>query len=380
MFISFNRTKPFKMMFVLLIAISLTLSFFACAPKDDLVEEEAEIAKNIILLIGDGMGFEQINATRIYNDNEPLIMETLPYQGAVTTNAYIKELPTDSAAAGTALATGNKVIHFSVAMLGERALKSITEYSMDAGKKTGIISTKDITDATPAAFSSHAPNRSNEDIIIEGQINSNIDLFMGQGKSIYDPHAERLISKGYSYLNTKAELESCDSQKIFAMFDSVTPDSEHSLAFLAQKALDTFSQNNDNGFFLMVEGSKIDSKCHSNDMDGMLAEINAFDEAVNTALNFASADENTLIIVVADHETGDLVLPASTTKEDLDDELFHSSAHTSKKVPYFAYGPTAKDFLPEIENTDIFVYMMSAFGLEITEPCQTEYYVFPSAA
>ena len=115
-------------------------------------------------------------------------------------------------------------------------------------------------------------------------------------------------------------------------------------------------------------------------MDGLLAETNAFDEAVDTALNFAVADKNTLVIVVADHETGDLILPASAAKEDLSDELFHTDGHTSKKVPYFAYGPTAGSFLPEIENTDIFVYMMAAFGLEITAPCQTGYLDFSSAA
>ncbi len=374
-----------KTIFILLIAASFVYSLCACTPQADGQrevggKENAAAAKNIILLIGDGMGFEQIEAGRIYNDKKPFAMDGMPYQGSVITNAYIKEIPTDSAAAATALATGNKVVHYSVAMRDGIPLKSITEYSMDAGKKTGIVATKDITDATPAAFSSHAPSRSNEEEIMTCQINSNIDLFMGQGKSKFDPYAGLLTSKGYTYVNTKAELEACDAAKIFATFDFISPQSEHSLSYLTRKAIDILSKENEKGFFLMVEGSKIDSACHANNLEEMIAELNAFDQAAAVALDFAVEDKNTLVIVVADHETGDLILPPDAGKQDLNNQLFHTGAHTSKKVPYFAYGPTADSFSQEIENTEIFVHMMSAFCFEITESRETGYLNLSPAA
>jgi len=344
--------------------ISLIILSFSIIPLYGCNEgEETQEVKNIILLIGDGMGVNHIESTKIYQEISELNMETLPYDGLVNTTS-LGGLVTDSAAAGTAMATGQKVVNANISWYNGNNLKTFTEYSIENNKKTGIVTTKPLYDATPAAFSSHTMLRTDEIGIRNQQIESGIDVFLGEGKEKYDALSEQIAIKGYDYITTEEQLNGTINRKIFGAFESLTPTGSLTLAELSDKAIETLNENNTEGFFLMIEGGKIDSMSHSNDFDAMTEELKAFDLAVKVALDFAKEDGNTMVIVTADHETGDLILPDNPTKENLNDDCYNSTGHTAKKVKYFAYGGISDTIGKEIENTDIFVILMKAFKIE----------------
>lgn len=356
--------KVVSLKFIITILIILAICIIPLSGCTDSNYIEPAIVKNVILLIGDGMGPTHIEATKIYTDIDTLNMETLPYRGEVSTNSLSFLIPTDSAASGSAMATGQKYSNYSLSHKDGHDIKSVTEYAMENGKKTGIVVTKPLTDATPAAFSVHTSSRYNSDIATK-QMNCGIDVMIGEGRDIYDSNATSLEEKGYDYLNTKAELDATESNKIFGIFDSLTPECDSSLAYLSDKAIKTLNKNNDKGFFLMIEGSKIDSMSHDNNFSAMTEELVAFDEAVKVAMDFAKEDKNTMVIVTADHETGDLRLPEYPTHDNLINDCYHSGGHTNKNVLYFSYGGFSPEMPDAIENTDIFVYIMSSMNIAI---------------
>ena len=329
------------------------MPFCGCA------KEKAPV-KNVILLIGDGMGQNHVEGTKIYCGINSLNMESCPYRGLVNTTSKDGVI-TDSAAAATAMATGIKVYNSAISKHEGNDLKTVTEYAIENNKSTGIAVTKALNDATPAAFSSHSFFRYDKKNISMQQVNSGIDILMGENDENYTSLMQDISNNGYQYIDSKEDFNDIKSSKIFALFDSLTPDKEPSLAYMTEKAISALDRDNKDGFFLMVEGSKIDSRSHSNDFEGMTKELTAFDQAVKAALDFAEKDGNTLVIVTADHETGNLILPDNPTKESLNNSCFKSGDHTANKVYYFAYGTTADAIPEEIENTDIFHIIMSAF-------------------
>lgn len=303
--------------------------------------------KSAILFIGDGMGVAHITAARIYSGgcDGRLAMESLPFTGFCRTHSS-SDYVTDSAAAGTALASGVKT-HNGVLGLSDltidptgemRPLQKITDLLLAAGKSVGVITTTDITNATPAAFYANVVDRW-EMAEIANQIDgSGLTLLMGGGRAMFHPSSwqdpenglsgqsidERdlqgeLTTGGWTFVNSRQELAQVDPAqeglKLIATFqyshmnyELDRPNDvlgEPSLAEMTQFAIDVLSRDPD-GYFLMVEGGLIDQASHTNDARHAIEEVLAMDQAIVVGLD--AIDSETLLVVTADHETGGLAL------------------------------------------------------------------------
>ena len=312
--------------------------------------------KNVILMIGDGMGPEHVEAGRAYAGEGGLFMENeAVFRGEVTTNSLTSGGPTDSAAAATALSTGHKTDNGAVAQYRGQDLKTNMEYAAERGLATGVIASEGVKGATPAAFSSHAADRDDVVTITEGQIASGIDLFLGGAASSYAVFRDRIAAGGYTYAGSTDELDPA-ADKLWGAFEELYTDEEGTadsptLAELSLFAIDFLSQKSDEGFFLVIEESHIDKCSHSNDMNGMLRHLKAYDEAIKAVVTAARETEDTLVIATADHETGGLVYDGETADE-LGDDMFTTGSHTETNVPYFVY-TDIPEAAPVIDNTEI---------------------------
>jgi alkaline phosphatase len=320
------------------------------------------------------MGLAQV-AAAMYQTKLPFGLESFPIIGFQKTYSA-NNLVTDSAAAGTALASGKKTKNNVLGLDkdGERC-KTILEEAVEAGLATGMVVTSSIQHATPAAFVAHQPARNlYEDITID-ILNSGIDFFIGGGKQHFDRREKderdiinELKQNGYNvydYFNHDLEKVVADTLKKFAFF---THDKEPLAAILGRNylpkatkmAVNYLNHRSKKGFFLMVEGSQIDWTCHSNKTESLYAEMEDFDKTVKQVLKFALRDGETLVIVTADHETGGLGLNGGTANTL--DPKFTTNGHTAVMVPVFAYGPGASLFRGIYENTEIYQKMHEAFG------------------
>jgi len=413
--------------YVLLLSLAIVAFIVPSGMAED-TANRSETAKNVILLIGDGMGFPQLTLARIEKAGEnpseygsvELFMDRMDASGYVSThsaNSFI----TDSAPAATAIATGKKtnngvIGQDATAVQGEKAGKNLTtilELAEKAGLSTGLITTTRITHATPAAFYAHVDNRDNESEIADQLLMSNVDVIFGGGQQYFigknqtDPSGRagkrtdnrnllrEFEQQGYIVaFNGSAfrNIDSSNTKQILGLFDSShmlyeldkksLPDEEPSLADMTGKAISILSKN-PKGFFLMIEGGRIDHAGHERNLSRIVADTLAFDEAVNASLNFASHDGQTLVIVTADHECGGLVLQPENLEEYENgsiDPIFASgttrtsgprydfitemeeATHTAVDVPIMASGPGAeKVSCGKIDNTHIFQIMKEAF-------------------
>jgi alkaline phosphatase len=267
-----------------------------------------------------------------YLEGRELYMMQLPYTGYAITYSADSNV-TDSAAAGTALASGYKTNNGFIGMLPEgEVVPTIAEVLAEQGYKTGVIATSRITHATPAAYYGHSNDRDAEQVLAEQLVNSNLTVALGGGWNYFDPtrRADRkdLISvakgNGFDYITTKQELMAYSGEKVLGLFasshmNSVTErtPAEPLLPEMTAKAIEILSKD-DAPFFLMVEGSQIDWEGHDNDVFGIWKETVEFDEAVKVALDFAKENPDTLVVVTADHETGGLGLSTGGYTMDLE--------------------------------------------------------------
>jgi alkaline phosphatase len=283
----------------------------------------AGYTKNVILLIGDGMGINHVLLTSFIEERE-LHMMKAPYFGSATTYSANSNV-TDSAAAGTSLSTGFKTNNGMISILPDGTIvPTIVEIAAKYGVKTGIVSTCRVTHATPASFYGHVEDRDYENELAEQLVNSPLDVVLGGGWRHFVPtggsrtDGKDLITfaraKGFDYITTKSELMNYEGDKLLGLFssshlDAVTERSGEQplLPEMTEKALEVLSKDGD-PFFLMVEGSQIDWEAHGNDVYGVWKETVEFDNAVKVALDFAEKHPDTLIVVTADHETGGLGL------------------------------------------------------------------------
>ncbi|QXE01459.1 alkaline phosphatase [Terribacillus sp. DMT04] len=302
----------------------------------NLDQEEAEAkkgakVKNVIVLVKDGVSSSTTTLSRWYKGSD-LAMDEMAAGGVRTYSA--DSAITDSAPAGTAMATGNKSNDKFVGVLPEkitspgvdedladdpyRPVTNVLEGAKTKGKATGLISTSEIQHATPAAFSSHAEHRQQYDNIAEQQVYQNIDVVLGGGKETLESgnrkDGENLLevidNRGYDFVETREDLLNSGSKKIWGSFapaalaydmdKEVTQPEEPTLAEMTKKGIQTLSKDKD-GFFLFVEGSKPDWAAHANDPVGMVSDTLAFDDAVKEALDFAKKDKHTMVIAVSDH-------------------------------------------------------------------------------
>ncbi|NHA02308.1 alkaline phosphatase [Mucilaginibacter sp. HC2] len=319
--------------------------------------------KNIILCIGDGMGLSQIYSTYTANRGQLNIfqMQNIGFSITYSADAYI----TDSAAGGTAFATGQKTDDRAVGVdPSGKPLKSLAVYSAEAGKKTADIVACELTDATPAVFYAHQSERSSAAAIANDMVSTPIDILLGSGYKDFtekvngETPLDKMKQKGYTVIRNFDEFLSSQAPKIVALVDdSVTrPKMEgrgNYLPLAFNKVTSTF-KNSPQGFFMMVEGSQIDHGGHSNNLKQVITENSDFDQVVGNALRFADEDGETLVIVTADHETGGLTLLDGSIKNGYVWGDFSTNDHTGTPVPVFAYGPHAGDFRGVYQNTEIF--------------------------
>jgi len=317
-------------------------------------------AKNIVLMIGDGMGADHIKTANAYFGYQSYMESLSKCDGLVST--FSKSVgATDSAAAATALSAGYKVNNGQLNWHKGKNLQTISEFAHENKMKTGVITTEDLFGATPAGFSAHSGSRNSTDTIIKSQLVSGVNLFMGMGISSYDKHSSLIAQSGYKYIRNLDALEDAKIyDKILALFGSLSIEAGSSetptLAMLSIFALGYLSeQSGGDGFFLMIEGAHIDKRSHPNDMKGMLDEFRGFDDAVKEVVEWADDNGETMVIVTADHETGGLKYNGEV-KEEISNNMFTSGGHTSADVRFFFYGITVSitDFQGrKIDNTNI---------------------------
>lgn len=390
-----NRLLWIIVAIILVITLVVAAVLFALNYVDSGVYPDSEMrAKNVILLIGDGMGEQHIEAGNIYRSNK-LNMERFAVIGEVMTRSLTPGA-TDSAAAATAMATGVKTYNSRISYKDGKNLETVAELAKAAGKKVGVVVTKPVTDATPAAFLSHAKGRDDSESIARQLVDFNADILFGLTDDAMDALKAEIPTAERALCTTFDEINASGSEQIYGLLEdgAIQTAGSDTLSSLTSTALTKLSQNNENGFLLIVEGSKIDSASHDNDMEAMLAELNAFDAAVNTCRNWAQANGETVVMVTADHETGGLEIPkfdntdANAAKQEArealinyesSDKWFTRTGHTSANVNYFIYAtgseiaqkssdqnPSDKteyleikydelmDIPDEIDNTDIF--------------------------
>ncbi len=335
--------------------------------------------RNIVLLIGDGMGVAQITAG-IYAQKDQLNLEHFPITGLIKTHSA-KHLITDSAAGATAFACGCKTYNGAIGVDAQKKpCRTILEEAAAAGMATGLIATSSITHATPAAFIAHVNQRSEMEAIAPFFLKTRIDFFIGGGLKYFNERTDgrdlckELEAKGFQ-VNTlhQRALNQCepDPMRPFAWFSAdKEPEAAHRgrdyLPLAARMAPPFLVQRSNRGFFLMIEGSQIDWACHKNDGDYAVREMLDFDQAVGEVLRFAQADGQTLVIVTADHETGGMSLLRGNDKRELKIK-FSTLYHTASMVPVFAYGPGAELFSGVYDNTDLYFKMKTLLRLDAVE-------------
>lgn len=332
--------------------------------------------KNIILMIGDGMGLAHMYAASIATQDN-LRMTQCPNIALVKTfsdSDYI----TDSAAAGTAIATGHKTTNGIIGMLPDKTpVVSILKYAENQGLATGLVATCDITHATPASFIANVENRKMTEEIAKQFLITDIDVFIGGGYNNFTKRADSLnlidslLTRNYQIAKTIPEMNAINQGKMAALLYTEHPSkiSEgrgEMLPISTAKALELLSKN-ENGFFLMVEGSQIDWGGHDNDLDYIINETIDFDKACGIALDFAEKNGETLVIITADHETGGLSLPGGDLTAGKPAGKFSTGDHSAIPVPLYASGPGSMEFHGFIDNTDIFKIMYRLFGFETSK-------------
>lgn len=342
-------------------------------PDDDRVQ-------NIILLIGDGMGINQVVSARYYQlgPDGRLHMERMPVTGLMSTHSH-NRLITDSAASGTAIASGEKTRNGMIGMGPDTtAVVTILEAAHSSGLATGLVATSRITHATPAAFAAHQPSRHMEAYIAVDLVRSGVNVLFGGGRDYFLPQShpesrrqdelnlmEELSENGYTVISGRDELLSLDADRaagFFTMGSMNTRPPEPTLAEMTRKAIELLSRDND-GFFLMVEGSQIDWAGHNNDIDYSIRETLLFDDAVREALVFAERDGETLVVVTADHETGGLTIRDGRLSGRPFNAAWSSGSHTAALVPVYAYGPGSLMFSGTIDNTEIGLHFFELLSL-----------------
>ncbi len=301
--------------------------------------EDYKTYKNVILLIGDGMGFNTLEATKAMKDID-LAMETMPVLSQSETRSLTNKV-TDSAAGGTALACGVRTYNGGIGVFAFNPFAnnwqypvSLSEFAIEQGKAAGVVTTDETSGATPASFSAHAIERGSEKNISNDQMTSDLTLVWGcASESVTDAKCEE---NGFDYFTTAAEMEALEpGTRSFGQFDwgdtanftnyCDTP----RIDAMTEKAIEILNADED-GFFLMVEGAHIDKFSHSNDFAGSTGHTAEFDKAVKVALDFAAQDGETLVVVTADHETGGIQYDAAK-----DEYYYTTGSHTGVNVPVY---------------------------------------------
>ena len=378
---------------------SLFVAIFAMAVLASCTFEYQKQPKNVIYLIGDGMGFGAVTSLLLSMEEETGF-EKAPVIGLSETcsaNNYV----TDSPAGGTALATGTRTCNGFLGVGPDSVqLESLLKKAQKMGKKTGIVVNTTLTEATPGAFYAGVTSRKESYKIAEQFTESGIDVAIGAGLSAFINRpdsidmTEVLINKGYDvYLDWKSVLGT-ESQKFIGILDmgdvhrrnkkstttasaaegqevclaarlAATEETADTTRFsepteylqkACTKALDVLEKEAKNGFFLMIESAIIDGYGHNNDSEGMIEEMQEFDNTLQTLIAYVNEHPNTLLVVTADHETGGTGVAYKSHEVNHPEGLhlnFSTKGHTGTVVPVFAYGAGAEKFRGIFQNREL---------------------------
>ena len=350
-------------------------------------------AKNVIMFITDGTSMNSVTLARWYSEQKALNMD--PYFCGLTRTYPSDAMITDSAPGATAFSTGHKSHTGYIATLPEvnnmpglkpmeesnknRPVSTVLEGAKQKGKATGIVSTSETMHATPAAFSSHDTSRSNYDNLSEQQVYMGMDVVLGGGRDFFSKErkdGENLINEikdaGYAYVTTPEQLKNAKTDKLWGLFADkalaydldrdVTK--EPSLADMTEKAIETLAKDKD-GFFLMVEGSKVDWASHANDPIGVISDVLAFDKAVGVGLEYAKKNQDTVVIVTSDHGNGGISIGNSSLDKGYDIASFDSFMTPLKRAKTTAEGASK---LLNADRSNIKEVMLECFGIsDLTE-------------
>ena len=315
--------------------------------------------KNVILLIGDGMGPGHVTAAR-WIRGDKLQLLRMPVTGIVATHSA-DDAVTDSAASAAAYATGMKTNNRALSDdANGNQRKTVLEVANESGKATGVITTTDIWDATPAAFLSHAKDRYDDArSIVQQIVSGKADVLLGGGSDLLGkgnfPSLAELKKSDRVVVTSRAELEATKARRVLGLFNTQPNDTEDPNAplwVLAKWAIDRLSADPD-GFFLLIENEGIDTASHNKHSGDVAKALTEYDEALRVALDFAAARRDTLVIAVGDHETGGLDICCEGGEEKGWRMEWSTPDHTGAAIPLFAFGPGSESFAGYVDNTDV---------------------------
>ena len=316
--------------------------------------------KNIIVMIGDGMGLEQVSCGWVLNGGH-LNLDNFIYTGLSRTYATDR-LITDSCAGGSALATGVKTKYYYMGVDPDgNPVPSILHRAQEKGMKTGVAVTCRINDATPLDFVGHSLDRDDEEVNAAQYVASDVDFLTGGGIRFWQNRTDgrdlvqEMVAKGYTFVDNREDLNKVHEGRVLGLFAPLEMepalDRGPVLEDCAMKAIELL--DNKKGFFLMIEGSSIDDWCHKKKVGYMAEELFDFDRTIGKVLEWAEKDGHTLVVVTADHATGGLTLLDGNLEGRNVKVNFSTKGHNGILVPVYAYGPHAEEFVGIHENAEI---------------------------
>lgn len=371
--IQINTVQEVKNKSILLLSVILIASLISWSPTQKSGSKEIPEIRNIVFMIGDGMGLAAVYSAMTVS-HHPLNIERcniIGLQKTFSSDNYI----TDSGAAGTAFASGNKTNNGVIGMDSQgKPVKSILEIAKENGLATGLVSTSAITDATPASFIAHESGKNHPEDIAKDFLKAGVDVFIGGG---YDHFANRtdnlnliesLKERGYKVETSVNALLKSTSLKLAGLVAPVNNPYRldgrgEMLPASSRKAIELLNKN-PKGFFLMIEGSEIDLAAHAKDTPAFIDEILDFDDAAGEVLDFAKNDGHTLVVITADHETGGVAIIGGNIRAHRAILNFPTKGHTAVMVPVFAYGPGAEKFGGIYDNTALFQKFLTSYGFK----------------
>ncbi len=339
--------------------------------------------RNVVLVVGDGMGIAQLAAARIraFGPEGRFVLERLPVSGYSATHAE-GALIAKSDSAATAIASGVKTVNGRIGTAADgRVLPTLLEAAREAGLATGLVTTTAIFDATPAAFAAHVERRRDYAEIIDQMATAGIDLMIGGGVEGFLPQRSggrrpddrdllaEAAARGVVVATDAAALAAAARLPLWGLFPGTSLGVEPShptIGEMADKALALLAAEGDrrgSGFFLLIEEEGIDSSGHAGDLEGLAAAVMRLDRAVESAVRFAGARGDTLVVVTADHSTGGLQIDHTSTGDRLR-VVWTSDQHAGEPVPIFAYGPPAAAlrFTGLLDNSEVHDAIAAALG------------------
>jgi alkaline phosphatase len=313
--------------------------------------------KNVILLISDGAGFSEFWAAATANGGQ-MNATKLKHVGFSNT-APADDYNTDSAAGATAMATGEKTNNRYIGMDSSgKKIANLPEVLSKYGYRSGIVSNDGIAGATPSSFFAHRTERNDADSITLDVRNSPAVLLIGASRKNTNPDSSEILKRvkasGFDFYNGVSNLPKYVAGKKVICFDNDKPETNyHMIEEAFDKSINYLSDANKTGFFLMMEGAKIDGGGHSNRIKQCIDEYLSFDRVIGKALQFADKNGETLVLITSDHETGGLIVYDGDYKRGSVNGTFTTNDHTGLPVLLLGYGPGSENFTGFLNNSDI---------------------------